>query len=281
LPWIVPGGLASWLAAIYCSIGFLSRWFVCGAVILLPVLHVRSAEVLPPKPERYFNDYAGVVSRGTAEQLNQTLEQFERTSSSQILVVIYPKMQSDSSVEDYTVRVAQSWAVGQKSKNNGAVLFVFIQSRQLYLQVGYGLEGAIPDATAKNIIEQVIKPRFKAGDFDGGLTAGVQAILQAARGEYLGTGRTVADQGRGRPHGGIPFLLLLVVVLVLMAAARRSQGTVYRRSGRSAWTGWPGGWGGGGWSGGGGGGGWSGGGGGGGFSGGGGSFGGGGAGGNW
>ncbi len=113
----------------------------------------------------------------------------------------------------------------------------------MYLQVGYGLEGAIPDATAKTIIEREIKPRFGAGDFDAGLTAGVNAILQAARGEYQGTGRTVADQGRGRSGGGIPLALLFIVMLILIAAARRSQGTVYRRSGRSAWTGWPGGWG--------------------------------------
>jgi uncharacterized protein len=238
-----------------------------------------TAEVIPPKPTRYFNDYAGVVSKSTAEQLNSALENFERSTSSQIVVVVFPKMQSDSSVQDYTVRVAQAWAVGQKGKNNGAVLFVFVQDREMYLQVGYGLEGAIPDATAKTIIEQEIKPRFRAGDFDGGLRAGVNAILEAARGEYKGTGRTVAERGRGGRGGGLPFLLLIVVLVIFIAAARRSQGTVYRRSGRSGWSGWPGGWGGGGW-GGGGGGGWSGG-SSGGFSSGGGSFGGGGAGGRW
>ena len=260
----------------------------CLLVLVLPMTGLEAAEVLPPKPERYFNDYAGVVSPATAGQLNRTLEEFERTTSSQIVVVVFPKMQSDSSVADYAVRVAQSWGVGQKSKNNGAVLFVFVEDRQIYLSTGYGLEGAIPDATAKRIIEQEIKPRFRSGDFEGGLVAGVQAILQAAKGEYRGTGRTVADQTGRRPGGGIPFLLLIVVLLVLIAAARRSQGTVYRRTGRSGWSGWPGGWGGGGgWTGGGsggwggdGGGGWSGG-SGGGFSGGGGSFGGGGAGGKW
>jgi uncharacterized protein len=242
---------------------------------------VWAAEVLPPKPARYFNDYAGVVPKRITDQLNATLEDFERKHSSQIVVVVYPKMQSDSSVEDYTVRVAQSWGVGQKGKNNGAVLFVFIQDRRTYLQVGYGLEGAIPDATAKTIIEQEINPRFRAGDFAGGLTAGVQAILRAAQGEYVGTGGTVAE-GRGRPGGGVPVVMIVIVLLILIAAARRSQGTVYRRSGRSDWSGWPGSWPGGGrgrgggWSGGG----WSGG-GGGGFSGGGGSFGGGGAGGRW
>jgi uncharacterized protein len=236
----------------------------------------RAAEVIPPPPTRYFNDYAGVVRPDTAQQLNRKLEDFERTNSSQIIVAIFPKMQSNSSVEDYTVRVAEAWRVGQKGKNNGAVLFVFVQEHKVYLQVGYGLEGAIPDATAKTIIDQVITPRFRAGDFDGGLVGGVNAILQAARGEFKGTGRTVNEGRGGRSGGGIPFLVLFIFLMALMAFARRSQGTVYHRLGRS---GWGGGWGGGGW-GGGGGGGWGGS-AGGGFSGGGGSFGGGGAGGSW
>jgi len=238
------------------------------------------AEVLPPAPGKYFNDYAGVVSPDTAARLNQTLEDFERSTSSQVLVVVYPRMQSDSSIEDYTVRVAEFWKVGQKGKNNGAVLFVFIQDRKMFLQVGYGLEGALPDALAKQIIENEIKPRFRNGDYNGGLTAGVNAILAAVRGEYKGTGRTVHEGGVQHRQNAVTIFVLVffgIMALALLAAARRgTSGIVYRRRGYSSWGGWTGGWSGGGW---GGGGGWSG--GGGGFSGGGGSFGGGGAGGSW
>src|SRR5262249_6327428 len=145
-------------------------------------------EVIPPAPGQYFNDYAHVASTAVAARLNKTLEDFERQTSDQILVAVYPKMESDSSIEDYTVRAAQSWKVGQKGKDNGAVLFVFVQDRRMFIQVGYGLEGALPDALAKRIIETEIKPRFRAGDFDGGLNAGVTAILSAVRGEYKGTG---------------------------------------------------------------------------------------------
>ena len=166
----------------------------CAILILLGSLRLFAAEVIPPPPATYFNDYAHVVSTGTAAQLNQTLENFERQSSDQILVAIYPKMQSDSSVEDYTVRVARSWQVGQKTKNNGAVLFVFVQNHKLFLQVGYGLEGVLPDALCKRIIDEQITPRFKAGNFDGGLTAGVQAILAATKGEYKGNGTTVRER---------------------------------------------------------------------------------------
>ena len=240
-------------------------------VLLLAVGCVAfAAEVIPPVPARYFNDYAKVVSPNIAQQLNRALEDFERETSSQIVVAVYPKMQSDSSIEDYTVRVAQSWRVGQKAKNNGAVLFVFISDRKMYLQVGYGLEGVLPDALCKRIIEDEIKPGFKAGDYDSGLAAGVSAILSAAKGEYKGTGRTMADGGSGRPqpHRLPPIFILLfvaaIVILPIFSHRRRRGGFFY--------TG--GGWGSSG-------GGWSSGGGGGGFSGGGGSFGGGGAGGSW
>jgi uncharacterized protein len=239
-----------------------------------------AAEVIPPKPEHYFNDYAGVVSRATAEELNSRLKNFEKAASSQIVVAIYPKMESESSVQDYTVRVARAWKVGQEDKKNGAVLFLFMANRQMFLQVGYGLEGAIPDAVAKDITEFVIKPRLKTGDYDGGLRAGVEAILQAAQGEYKGTGRTVA-QGRQQSHGNFGFVVVVILFFIVMRSLsrRRRRGRVY---GGSGWGSWGGGWGTGGWSGGGWGGGSSGGGSGGGsFSAGGGDFGGGGAGSSW
>jgi uncharacterized protein len=244
---------------------------LCAILILVFGFQLLADEIIPPPPAAYFNDYAHVVSVGTASQLNQTLENFERQSSDQIMVAIFPKMQSDSSIEDYTVRVARSWQVGQKNKNNGAVLFVFVQDHKMFLQVGYGLEGALPDALCKRIIDEQITPRFKAGDFDGGLTAGVHAILAATKGEYKGTKTTVADQLRHSKE--IARLVFIAVIFGVIFLVFLRGGTMGR--GYSCWTfgsgGSSGGWSGGGFSSGGGGG----------FSGGGGSFGGGGAGGSW
>ncbi len=259
----------------------------CAALFLFvaafAVAQLSAAETLPPAPPRYFNDFAGLVSGGTAERLNRELEQFERDTSNQVLVAIYPKMESDSSVEDFTQRTAASWRVGQGKSNNGAVLFIFQSPRKIRLEVGYGLEGAIPDTTAKQITENVVKPALQAGRFDDALTRGVEAILQAARGEYKGTGRTASDR-RGKQSGGISGLLCpLVGVFFIFALLRRRKGTVYGADGRRGFGGpwiFPMG-GGGSWGGGGGGWGDSSGGGGGGFSGGGGDFGGGGSSSDW
>jgi uncharacterized protein len=247
--------------------------FGCTAVF------AAAAEVIPPAPQNHFNDYAGVVRRETGAQLNRELAQFERDTSSQLLVAIYPRMQSASSIEDYAVRVFEAWHPGQKRQSNGAILFVFTEDRQMRIQTGYGLEGALPDALCKQIIENELVPRFRAGDFDGGIAAGTRAMMAAARGEYRGTGRTARDSGVAAvPGGGIGIFVLVFIILAILRSVSR-RGTVYGRRGRrSIWTNnSP--WGGGGF--GGGGGGWSGGGGGGTFSGGGGSTGGGGASGRW
>ncbi|MES1194455.1 MAG: TPM domain-containing protein, partial [Opitutus sp.] len=232
------------------------RWhLLLAGVLLLAGARLPAAERIPPAPPRYFNDYAGVVSRPVADRLNAQLEQFERTSSNQLLVVIYPRMESDSSVEDYTVRVAQAWKAGQAGKNNGAVLFSFMQEHQLYLQVGYGLEGVIPDATAKRIIEGEIVPRFRAGDIDGGMTAAVNAMVAATKGEYKGTGTTQneSQQSKKRKSGGAGFLVILIIIIVAASRRRRSAlpyiiASRALRPGNSWWSGSGGGssWGGGG-----------------------------------
>ncbi len=243
------------------------------ALATLLAVDSQAAEVIPPKPERYFNDYADVVSNEAARRFNEQLAQFERETSDQVVVAVFPKMQGESDIADYTQRVAQAWGVGQKERRNGVVLFVFVQDRKMFIQVGYGLEGALPDITAFDITEYKIKPHFRSGDYEGGIAAGIDSIFQAIRGEYKGSGKTFAE----KHHGGGPpsflfFIIFLVALFVISRVLRRLGGYGYS-SGRGGPVFFPAGGGGGGWS--------SGGGGGGGFSGGGGSFGGGGAGSSW
>ena len=244
-----------------------------AALTFILAISARAAEVIPPKPDRYFNDYAGVVSKEAASRFNEQLAQFERETSDQIVVAVFPKMQSDSDIADYTQRMAQAWGVGQKERRNGVVLFVFIQDRKMFVQVGYGLEGALPDATAFDITERHIKPLFRAGNYEAGLATGIDLICKAIRGEYKGSGETLAKRHSGGGFSGVlPFIIFVIVLIIISRVMRRVGGYGYSsRGGGPIFIPSGGGWS----SGGGGGGGFSG------FSGGGGSFGGGGAGSSW
>jgi uncharacterized protein len=236
----------------------------------------QAAEVIPPKPERYFNDYAGVVSIEAARRFNEQLAQFERETSDQVVVAVWQTMPSQSSIEDFTQRTFQAWTVGQKGLNNGVVLFVFVKDRRMRIQPGYGLEGALPDILCDQIIRNEIAPHFRSDDYEGGLAAGIDAVCKAIRGEYKGTGRAATEtRGNAGPPSFLFFIIFVIALIVISRIVRRLGGYGYSsRGGGPIFI--PMGRGGGGWSsGGGGGGGFSG------FSGGGGLSGGGGASGSW
>src|SRR5437773_7341501 len=194
------------------------------ALSILFAVSVHAAEVIPPKPDRYINDYAGVVSRETAGRFNEQLAQFERETADQVVVAVFPKVQSDSDIADYTQRVAQAWGVGQKERRNGVVLFVFVQDRKMFIQVGYGLEGALPDITAFDITEYRIKPHFCTGDYEGGVATGIDSIFKAIRGEYKGSGKTVAEEHRGGGASNIWFFIIFMIVLIIIFRVMRRLG---------------------------------------------------------
>jgi uncharacterized protein len=224
------------------------------------------AQNLPPKPDRYVTDQAGVLDAATVSTLNNQLEQVEKETSNQIVVAIYPSLPPDAEIAQYGTMTAASWAAGQKGKDNGVVLFVFVNDHKMYIAVGRGLEGRLPDAICKNIVTQVITPQFKQGNYAGGIQAGVNAMIAATKGEYQGTGSTVDDQ-KGTDQGFPWQIIIFIIVIFILTRYGSSSGwlgpVIYTSSG----------WGGGGYRGGFGGGG--------GFSGGGGGFAGGGAGGSW
>ena len=219
------------------------------ALLVVSGLNAFAAEVIPPKPAGYFNDYAGVVSKEAAQRLNEKLAQFERETSNQVVVAVFRKMQSDSDIADYTQRIAKAWDIGQNDKRNGTALFVFIDDRKMFIQTAYGVEGALPDATCFDITERHIKPHFQRGDYEGGLAEGVDLICKALRGEYKGDGKTTAEK-RARSDGGgmLIFVVCLVIFLIAMRLARRRKGYGYSGFGGPFIGGWTGG--GGGWSGG-------------------------------
>ena len=141
-----------------------------------------AAPALPPPPERHFNDYADLVSAADAQRLDEKLQALEQ-GGYQVVVAIFPELPSPS-LEDFTVRTAQAWGVGDKKLDTGAVLFVFVKDRKSRLEVGYGLEDRIPDAMAKQILDDLIAPNFRAGNYAQGLSAAIDGIAAAIGGTY-------------------------------------------------------------------------------------------------
>lgn len=194
-------------------------------------------EVIPPAPQHYFNDYAGIVSPAVANDFDRQLLSFSVQTSNQVVVAIFPKMQSDDDIAAYTQRVAESWGVGQKDKRNGIVLFVFLEDHKMIIQVGYGLEGALPDVAAFNITEYQMKPQFAAGNYEAGLRTGIDSILKAVRGEYSGTRQVVSKRPHSH-HATGPFLFLAVfLILSVLSGIHRPgrSGHVYSSAG-THWT---------------------------------------------
>lgn len=232
-------------------------------------------------------DAANLLDPAQESALDQKLATLETQSGRQLVVATIPDLQGYD-IADYGYRLGRDWGIGAKDRDDGALLIVAPNDRKLRIEVGYGLEGILTDTLSSRIIRNAIMPRFKAGDYPGGINAGVDEIgtLLTLPPEEAAARAKAAEQEAKKGDGEVPFVVIfwLVVILIIVLSSLRSgrRGRRYRSGGGPVILWGPGdsGWGGGGSSwGSGGGSGWGG--GGGGFSGGGGSFGGGGASGDW
>ena len=160
-------------------------------------------------------------------QVERFLADFQRSDSTQIVVLTVPSLEGED-LEGYTVRVAQSWGIGQKGKDNGALLLVAKAERAVRIEVGYGLEDRLTDLLAGRIVDQEIVPRFKSGDYDGGIRAGVQALAGAVRGAYKGD-NTRQGKKQSSPYSALLWLLFLGPGLLRMFAGGSARGA--RRGG--------------------------------------------------
>jgi uncharacterized protein len=249
---------------------FQGRWtgFVAALLFLCVALPVFAKPTFPTLTGRVV-DEAGILSDGTRTQLTSMLAQQEQRTGVQVVVVTLKSL-GGYEISDYGYQLGRAWGIGQKGKNTGALLIVVPSEHKVRIEVGYGLEGQLTDAQSKIIIDEIMTPAFRTGDYDGGVLAGTTAILKTIGGATI----TTAPQGdgadrQGAGHGGshIPWFIILILIWILFG---RFFWPLFFLGGM-----------GGGWGGGRGGGDWGGGSGGGGFSGGGGSFGGGGASGSW
>lgn len=240
--------------------------FFIFCALYIPALTAQSDDI--PTIVDPVTDMTNTLSRGEYYELRRQIIQFEDSTSNQIVILMVPSLQGNE-IRDYGIRVLEKNKIGQKGKDNGVLILVAKDDRKVSIEVGYGLEGVLTDALCDQIIRNEIRPRFREGDYVGGLSAAITAIMQVTRGEY-----TAEKKNNNDDWIGVLFILGVILFATLASFRRRhysisSHG--YRR--HNDWW-WGGGFGGGGGFG-------SFGGGGGGWSAGGGSFGGGGASGSW
>jgi len=131
----------------------------------------------------YVNDYAGVLSYKTKAALSALSSEIEAKTTSQLAVLTIDTT-APLDIETYAVKLFEKWGIGQRGKDNGVLMLVAVKDRQMRIEVGYGLEGAIPDALAKNIIEKFMRPFFKRGDYDAGILQGAAVVSRLIAGEY-------------------------------------------------------------------------------------------------
>lgn len=199
------------------------------SVALAP--HTAAAAIDIPAYNGWVTDQTGTLNTADIQKLGTKLEQFKRETSNEIAVLIVPTVEPYT-IEEYGIAVARNWGVGRKGINNGVLFVIAINDRQMRFEIGTGLEGAIPDITAKQIIDDIARPNFRNGDFFTGIDESLTAIMQAAKGEY-NTPINVADKGTEKNSDNPAYILFLYVIVVSVI-----QGIVtYMRSTKSWWQG--------------------------------------------
>lgn len=190
-----------------------ARWLALPALSLLLFSFAAVAQLAVPPLRAPVTDLTGTLTSEQIATLEQRLRAFEEQKGSQIAVLIVPTTQPET-IEQYSLRVAETWKLGRRGVNDGVLLLVAKNDRAVFIQVGYGLEGAVPDVLAHRIVEQVIVPRFRSGDFFGGIREALDRLIALVEGEPL---PEVERSQRGAPEGdglgtALPLLLLLVFV---------------------------------------------------------------------
>lgn len=185
-------------------------------LLLLWTAALQAAPAFPTLSGRVV-DEAALMSRKQAHQLTQQLAAFEKRSGIQLVVVSVDNLDGET-IEEYGYQLGRHWGIGQKGKSNGVLLLIAQDERKVRIEVGYGLEGVLPDAIAANIIQTRILPAFKRGDMVAGVVAGSQGIMKALAGEYQ-----PVEQPKSDSDGG-PWLFILVVIAMIVLHNLRGGG---------------------------------------------------------
>ncbi|KAF0128895.1 MAG: hypothetical protein FD155_2906 [Bacteroidetes bacterium] len=186
----------------------------------------------PSNPPRLVNDLAGILGSAEVQQLESKLVNYNDTTSTQILVLIINDL-NGYDVADYAYRIGETWGVGKKGQNNGAVIIVKPKTDRskgkAYIATGYGLEGVIPDALAKRIVEKEMIPAFMSGDYYGGIDKAVDTMIGLASGLYS------ADQYDGKANGSWIGVVIILIILLIMFRSSKSNTSIGSAPSGSLW----------------------------------------------
>jgi len=199
-------------------------------LIGLSVWAQSSTDPFPPKPNTLVTDYTNTLTGDQKQSLENKLVAFDDSTSTQLAVVIM-KSVGEYDINEYAAKLGRAWGVGQQSKNNGIVLLVALNDHKVAIQTGYGEEGALPDITTQQIIQEDIVPRFKQNDYYGGLNAATDDIIKYTKGEYK-QDKKKQKQANNDDGGNIGFIIIIVIFILILIFRRRGGGGGGRIIGR-------------------------------------------------
>ena len=212
------------------------RWLAALCLALLPLIGWSANEVaLPPLTERV-TDLTGTLSAEDKASLTASLAALDKDKGAQVVIVMLPTTQPEA-IEQYSIRLAEAWKIGRKGIDDGVIILVAKDDRKMRIEVGYGLEGAIPDAIAKRIIAEQMAPRFREGDFAGGLRASVETLAKVIRGEALPAPAEPATRPSSDPGDTLTFLLIALFMGGVIRSMFGLLGSV-AVSGVAGWLAW-------------------------------------------
>jgi uncharacterized protein len=186
-----------------------------------------------PDPPRLVNDFAGMISGGDAEAIERKLDAYNDSTSTQIAIVTIPTL-GGAEINQFATELFHKWGIGQKGKDNGVLLFIAKDDHQLFIVTGRGVEEFLPDAICKRIIEETIKPQFKAGNYAGGINAGIDEMMARLSGQFKGDPNANTDNAPPIKFNIKWIFIIIIIIFVLVSIfGGGSGGNTYSSGGSS------------------------------------------------
>lgn len=191
-----------------------------GLLCLCPRGGIGAAPLPVPRPQGYVNDFAGLLAERQRSTLENMLREYEEKTTNQVVLLVIDSLEGED-LESYSLRVAEEWKIGQKGKDNGVLFLVVLKDRKARIEVGYGLEGSLPDAVASRILRQIVFPSFRQGNYFGGIAGALEAILQATEGEFQAPGGKMRDSDHGARFSASTVFFFFILFLLLSSRMGR------------------------------------------------------------